>query len=186
MPLDLPVILVLASGRGERYRAAGGTTHKLTAELGGMTVLERVLSTVKASGLPWHLEQADHAGMGDSIAAAIKATQDAQGWLILPADLPLVRPATLQQVLEQLRRFGDHVIIPYYQGRRGHPVAFPRSCHQDLSCLTGDRGAWSIVQQMLQKHLVHHLPVDDIGTVTDIDTPADLAQAAAIVAARRD
>ena len=42
--LRLPVVLVLASGRGERFRASGGTTHKLQALLGARTVLDHTLA----------------------------------------------------------------------------------------------------------------------------------------------
>ena len=73
----MPVVLVLASGRGERFSASGGTTHKLQADLCGATVLQRTLDAVRASGLRWHLEDAGHPGMGDSIAAAVRATRDA-------------------------------------------------------------------------------------------------------------
>jgi CTP:molybdopterin cytidylyltransferase MocA len=78
-----PSIIVLASGRGERFVASGGQGSKLQALLGGKPVLERTLAAVRESGLPWHLEDAGHAGMGDSIAAGVRATQDAGGWLIL-------------------------------------------------------------------------------------------------------
>ncbi len=90
-----PIVIVLASGLGERFAASGGAVHKLQALLDGVPVLERTLAAVRASGLPWHLEDAGHAGMGDSIAAAVRKTPDASGWLILPADLPLVRADTL-------------------------------------------------------------------------------------------
>ena len=69
MPLTSPTVLVLASGRGERFAASGGMVHKLRAALGDKTVLEHTLADVRASGLPWHLEDAGHPGMGDSIAA---------------------------------------------------------------------------------------------------------------------
>ena len=39
----LPVVLVLASGRGERFTASGGIGHKLQADLNGNTVLARTL-----------------------------------------------------------------------------------------------------------------------------------------------
>nr|HRM00151.1 NTP transferase domain-containing protein [Acidovorax sp.] len=64
-----PHVLVLASGKGQRFAASGGTVHKLRAPLCGLTVLEHTLAAVRASGLPWHLEDAGHPGMGDSIAA---------------------------------------------------------------------------------------------------------------------
>ena len=80
----LPTVIVLASGRGERFAASGGQVHKLRALLGGKPVLEHTLDAVRASGLPWHLEDAGHPGMGDSIAAAVRATSHSNGWLILP------------------------------------------------------------------------------------------------------
>ena len=97
---SLPVVIVLAAGRGERFAASGGATHKLAALLAGRPVLEHVLEAVRASGLPHHLVQADTSrpGMGDSIAAGVRATADAPGWLILPADLPLVRSESLHAV----------------------------------------------------------------------------------------
>jgi molybdenum cofactor cytidylyltransferase len=68
-----PCVIVLASGRGERFIAAGGTGPKLQAPLAGKPLLERTLDAVRASGLPWRLEDVGHPGMGDSIAAAVRA-----------------------------------------------------------------------------------------------------------------
>ena len=51
-----PCVIVLASGRGERFIAAGGTGPKLQAPLAGKPLLERTLDAVRASGLPWRLE----------------------------------------------------------------------------------------------------------------------------------
>ena len=58
--------------------------------------LPDIAKLVKASGLPWHLEDAGHAGMGDSIAAAVAATQEANGWLVLPGDLPKGSPVQVR------------------------------------------------------------------------------------------
>lgn len=51
----------------------------------------------------WHVEDVGHPGMGDLIAAAVRHTVDAAGWLVLPGDLPLVQPATLQAIAQVLR-----------------------------------------------------------------------------------
>ena len=40
--------------------------------------------------------------MGDSIAAAVRATAQAPGWLVLPGDLPLIRPDTLRTMAAAL------------------------------------------------------------------------------------
>jgi molybdenum cofactor cytidylyltransferase len=179
------VVLVLASGRGERFLASGGAVlapHKLQAPLEGQTVLQRTLDAVRASGLPWHLEHSNHPGMGDSIAAAVRAAlvtyPDAQGWLILPADLPLIRPDTLRRVAEAPVAW--RVVRPVFQGEAGHPVRFSSACTPDLLVLQGDSGAAAVAR--------HHGPpqaieVDDVGCVTDIDTLDDLARAQALLRA---
>lgn len=176
--MALPTVLVLASGRGERFAASGGQVHKLRALLAGKPVLEHTLDAVRASGLPWHLEDVGHPGMGDSIAAAVRATSSASGWLVLPADLPLVQPATLRSVAEALSQHA--VVVPVFEGQRGHPVGFAASCGAELLVLEGNRGAAPVVRA----HGATELIVNDIGTVTDIDTLADLVQAERRLAGR--
>ena len=166
-----PVVLVLASGRGERFVASGGSGPKLQALLGGKPVLERTLDAVRASGLPWHVEDAGHPGMGDSIAAAVRATRDAPGWLVLPGDLPLVQPATLRAVADALAQ--AEVVVPTFGGQRGHPVGFTAPCGDALAALSGPKGAASV----LQARAVTELAVGDDGILVDIDTVQALAQA---------
>lgn len=169
-----PVVLVLASGRGARFIASGGTGSKLQAQLGGKPILERTMDAVRASGLPWHLEASGHAGMGDTIAAAVRANPDASGWLVLPGDLPLVRPDTLIAVAAALT---THTIaVPHYKGQRGHPVGFAASCRDALAGLAGPEGAAAVVRAQ-PPQAVLRLELDDPGIVTDIDTIADLAAA---------
>lgn len=177
--MNPPLVLVLASGRGERFTASGGGGSKLQALLDGIPVLQRTLDAVRASGLAWHLEAAPHPGMGDSIAAAVRATRDAGGWLVLPGDLPLVLPRTLQAVAAALAT--RMVVVPQYRGQRGHPVGFAAGCGAALAALSGEQGAAAIVRAHAAAGRVFALEVDDAGTVTDIDTTADLARAEALV-----
>lgn len=173
-----PTALVLASGRGERFLASGGGTHKLQALLSGKPVLQHVIDAVRASGLPFHVEDVGHPGMGESISAAVRATPDANGWLILPGDLPLIQASTLLLLAEKLARYD--VVIPLCNGRRGHPVGFSRRCAQQLMHLTGNQGAAMVVHS----HVVMEIPVDDVGTLTDVDTVEDLARVQALLDAR--
>ncbi|MGQ2978411.1 MAG: nucleotidyltransferase family protein [Polaromonas sp.] len=181
---SLPVVIVLAAGRGERFAASGGTSHKLAALLAGQPVLEHVLAAVRASGLPHHVVEADASrpGMGDSIAAGVLATPDAAGWLILPADLPLVRGDTLRAVAAALQR--HPVAVPVVQGERGHPVGFSAACRDALLDLKGNQGAAPVLRAYQAINSVAFVDVDDIGIVTDIDTVEDLARAEALLAAR--
>lgn len=134
----------------------------------GKTVLQHTLDAVRGSGLPWHLEEGVHSGMGDSIAVAVQKTSQADGWLILPADLPLIQSGSLRAVAAALT--GHDVVVPVYRGQRGHPVGFSASCRQALLDLKGDRGAARVVRAYAAMELV----VDDIGCVTDIDIVDDL------------
>ena len=173
--MNFPTIIVLASGRGKRFAASGGSTDKLQAWLAGKTELQHTLDAVQASGLPWHLEAAGHPGMGDSIAAGVRATwqcgAQAAGWLILPGDLPLIQSATLRAVAAALERHS--VVLPSYRGQRGHPVGFAVECGAALLNLHGERGGAGVVAAYAAFELV----VNDIGCVTDIDTLADLQAA---------
>ncbi|MGV3572237.1 MAG: nucleotidyltransferase family protein [Ramlibacter sp.] len=178
--MDQPVVLVLASGRGDRFVASGGRGSKLQALLAGKPVLQHTLAAVRASGLPWHLEHAGHPGMGDSIAAGVQATRNAAGWLVLPGDLPLVQPDTLRRIAAALQQ--HRVVVPAWQGERGHPVGFASECRNDLMALEGPQGAAKLVQAEAAGGRVHKLAVDDRGICTDIDTLADLAAAERLLA----
>lgn len=170
-----PVVLLLASGRGERFRASGGEGSKLKALLAGRPVMDWTREAAQASGLQVHVEDAGHPGMGDSIAAAARALPDAPAWLVLPADLPLIRPGTLRAVAAAVGE--DEIVVPAFGGTRGHPVAFGRSFGPALRLLSGALGAAAIVKAAAQAGRVRVLELDDPGIVTDIDTVADLAAA---------
>ena len=174
-----PVVIVLAAGRGERFAASGGTVHKLDALLAGKRVIDHVLDAVRASGLAHHVVRPDAhessgAGMGDSIAAGVRATPDANGWLILPADLPLISSDTLR-VIAFAPPCG--VTVPRYHGEQGHPVRFDAVCGPDLLNLKGNSGAAPVLRAQAAINSIAFVDVDDDGVVTDIDTLEGLHRA---------
>ena len=150
--------------------------------LSGKPVLQHVIDAVRASGLPFHVEDVGHPGMGDSVAAAVRATSQANGWLVLPGDLPLIQPATLLALATQLMQADPscQVVVPVFNGQRGHPVGFAAQCRGDLMALAGEHGAASVVK----KYAVREVPVDDAGCTTDIDTVTDLEKAQRLLTAR--
>lgn len=189
-----PTLVVLAAGRGTRFR---GAAHKLEQSLGTISVLGSVLRAGLESGLPmlvvttealaplavrWValrdvlvLGPAEAArGLGDSIAAGVSARPEAHGWLLLPGDMPLVRAATLQRVAAALDQHA--VAVPQHQGRRGHPAGFAGELYSELIQLSGDDGA----RRLAARYPVHAVPVDDPGVLLDVDTEADLARLRAL------
>ncbi|MEP7300830.1 MAG: nucleotidyltransferase family protein [Caldimonas sp.] len=188
-------MIVLAAGRGSRF---GAGSHKLAAPLGEHSVLATTLRHAIASHLhvvvvttePFaDLARSSVAardvvlvpevgsdgqpgvGMGHSISAGVSARPHAAGWLILPGDMPLVQPATLQAVA---RRLDQHsVVYAQYHGKRGHPVGFAAELYSELVALTGDEGA----RRLVARYPAFGLELDDPGVLVDIDTAADLESA---------
>lgn len=189
---DRPAVVVLAAGGGFRFTGVG---HKLAQALGESTVLGTTLDQVVASRLPLvvvttsalaelaarHvaardvviLPQVDSSspeplGMGYSIAAGVAARANAHGWLILPADMPLVQPATLLAVAGQLQH--HPAAYAQHRGRRGHPVGFAAELYSELISLSGPDGA----RRLLSRYPAAAVEVDDRGVLLDIDTETDL------------
>ena len=110
-------------------------------------------------------------GMGASLAAAVTATADAQGWLVALADMPFVKPKTVAAVARALTA-ENKIAAPAINGRRGHPVGFAASHGAALATLDGDEGA----RRLLAENEVTLIACDDAGILRDVDTPGDLCQ----------
>ncbi|MBY0438140.1 MAG: nucleotidyltransferase family protein [Burkholderiales bacterium] len=111
-------------------------------------------------------------GMGLSLAAGVRASAGAAGWVIALADMPFVSPATVRAVAAAVAG-GAGIVAPVYAGERGHPVGFHSDLGQTLAGLRGDEGARTVVGA--NRHRLELLPVDDPGILRDIDQPSDLA-----------
>ncbi|MEJ2612261.1 MAG: nucleotidyltransferase family protein, partial [Candidatus Thiodiazotropha sp.] len=64
-----------------------------------------------------------HAGMGESLGLAVRASVHAGGWLVALADMPWISAVTIELLVERMGQ-GASMIAPTYAGRRGHPVGF--------------------------------------------------------------
>ena len=114
-------------------------------------------------------------GMGASLAAGVRASREARGWIVALADMPWIASGTYAAVARALGA-GDvgAIVAPAYRGVRGHPVGFGRSHYDALAALDGDAGARALFARQSSLTL---LAVDDPAILRDIDTPADLAAA---------
>ena len=111
-------------------------------------------------------------GMGASLAWGIAQCPDAGGWLIALADMPFIRPATHRRVAEAVTRPAA-IAAPFFEGRRGHPVAFGAAYRYDLLGLDGDHGGREVLGRHREQLI--RVPCDDPGVLRDIDSTADLA-----------
>jgi molybdenum cofactor cytidylyltransferase len=111
-------------------------------------------------------------GMGESLACAVRAAGPADGYLVALADMPFIRPSTIEAVRDALLE-GAALAAPYFRARRGHPVGISGQFFAELAGLTGDEGARRLLAG--QQARMKKVPVGDPGVVRDIDTPGDLA-----------
>lgn len=113
--------------------------------------------------------------MAESLSTAVRLGTAAVGrdtdLVIALADMPFIQPATIAAVAARLEA-GAAIVVPVYQGRRGHPVGFAACYQQELLALQGDEGARSVVRR--HQHEVLTLACDDPGILVDIDTRGDL------------
>ncbi|MBV2132847.1 nucleotidyltransferase family protein [Pseudomonas sp. MAP12] len=187
--------VLLAAGRGSRYRElAGPQADKLLASCCGRDgcqrpvlehavlafagQVERLLLVTRpdntdvlalARRLDVEALTLASAGMGDSLAAAVRHSADSAGWLIALGDMPFILPGTVARVVQALD--DDAIVVPTCDGNFGHPVGFGRRHGPALAALSGERGA----RGLLQDNPLRELAVDDGGVLWDVDTPSRLA-----------
>lgn len=119
-----------------------------------------------------------HRGLGVSLAEAMAAlTYDpqlhsAEAVAILLGDMPCLQRETLLTLQQQATH--DTILRPSYAGQPGHPVIFGRAFWPEFESLNGNTGA----KDLICRHASHYRTYDvqDMGTLMDIDAPADIAR----------
>jgi len=119
--------------------------------------------------------------MAGSVRTGLREVDSAAtGVFVALADHPLVQPETYRALLWHHLREPDTVLIPVFNGRRGHPTLFPRSLLEEIHrCPT--------LREVLASHpdRVQLVPVPDQGVALDMDTPEDYHKVTGIFAARQ-
>lgn len=190
MPETRPLGVLLAAGTGRRFGADKLLTPlPQTDEPVGIAAARKLLEAVpdtlavvrEAEGaLARRLRRLGmrvvgnpraEAGMGTSIACAVRHSRTADAWLIALADMPWIEVSTHRQVAAALRA-GAEIAVPDYGGRRGHPVGFSGIFRAELEAFAADQGA----RKLLATHhaRVTRIPVADAGILRDVDSPSDL------------
>jgi molybdenum cofactor cytidylyltransferase len=183
--------ILLAAGRGARFDPSGtsnkllqmlddGTPVALAAARNLLTVLPHVVAVVRpdcdalaqqlaAAGCRISVCEQAEQGMAASLVHALKATRQAQGWVIALADMPWVQPATIAALVDAIDE-GAQIAVPTWQGERGNPVAFSRGYLPELLALRGDTGA----RKLLAAYPAAEIKTNDPGIRRDVDTRGDL------------
>ncbi|MCA6216650.1 NTP transferase domain-containing protein [Ideonella sp. B7] len=171
-----PTVLVLGVQAGSHRHGL----HARPSEAQGLhSVLVHTLHNAMASGLPvlavTRPELAEEAGRWVArrdvlvvdpptedadgtttfLAAGVAARATADGWLMLPADMPMVGPALLLAVAGALQHHA--VACASHRGHRGHPVGFGTELFSELVQLRGPGAA----RRLLIRYPSASISVDD-------------------------
>ena len=113
--------------------------------------------------------------MAESVRLGLREIDAAStGVLVCLSDHPLVSSETVRSLVNVHAEHPGGIIIPLYQGRRGHPTLFPRIFIQDMF---NEMTLRDVITSHTDK--VRMLDVDDEGVVLDLDTPEDYERAKA-------
>ncbi|MCG7519537.1 NTP transferase domain-containing protein [Ruegeria sp. Ofav3-42] len=191
--IEIPIILLAA---GQSRRMAGA--DKLLQSIEGKSLLRRsALTALKTGPVIVALPPAPHPryealagldltkvgipnadeGMNASLRGALAHTPpEADAVMVLLADLPDITVDDLKSVIASVHEQPDHLIWrgATSAGKPGHPVIFDRQLFDELSRLTGDDGAQSVVRA--HKDKVCLVPLPGRNALLDLDTPEDWAQ----------
>lgn len=112
-------------------------------------------------------------GQLSSLQTAIRALEgeDVEAILVHLVDHPFVNPGLVDQMIQSFRASSPLIVVPRYQGRRGHPVLFSRELFPELLEASLEVGA----KEVVHAHHAETLEIDtmDEGITIDIDTPEE-------------
>lgn len=137
-------------------------------------------------------------GMGHSLANGVSQIDGWDGVFVFLADMPFLEVETLERLMGEVsplraapsgRDEGEadpgssrpseasgenssRIIVPSYENKPGHPVFFGSAFFDELSAISGDTGARSVVKN--HDDAIKVVGVEDSGVLRDVDEEADL------------
>jgi len=180
---------------------------KLALSLGGRTVLERVLAAVRAGGVDEtlvvigpHVAELEPLARreGAHVLALAEETADMRAtverglkwleerfapaaddrWLLLPADHPALDAAVVRRLLAARANSERSIVLPTFEGKRGHPALIDWLHVAALGALPPGEGLNVYFRQQKEQSL--EVPVASGDVLLDLDTPEDYARLQAV------
>lgn len=128
------------SGCGH-YRRTGGSADEIARR-------------VRLENVRIVINEAYREGMGTSLRKGISVVDpQAEAVLVVLADQPFVRPATIDHLIQEYYSHRPQIAIPMYKGFRCNPVLLDRSVFPEIAGLTGDIGCRPIFGAHTEKIL---------------------------------
>jgi len=133
---------------------------------------EKIITRLSRAPVKMVVNPLYQGGMATSIVAGLRAVgAGASAIMLVLADQPFIDSRVINRLLDEFKRHNKGIVIPTYQGKRGHPVIISLEYKAELLSLKGDVGA----REIIARHSgdVHEVRVDSPGVTMDIDTPEE-------------
>ena len=112
-------------------------------------------------------------GQLSSIQAALRSLPPGtEGMLLCLIDHPLISSALVQDLIEQFYKTAKPIVLPVYEGRRGHPVIFSASVYDELFRAPLETGARAVV--WAHSGEVEEFQTNEEGCVLNLNDPETL------------
>jgi molybdenum cofactor cytidylyltransferase len=109
-------------------------------------------------------------GQLSSIQAALRSLPPGtEGILLCLIDHPLISSALVQELIEQFHKTKNPIVLPVYEGRRGHPVIFSASLYDELLRAPLETGARAVV--WAHKGEIDEVRTNEEGCVLNLNDP---------------
>jgi molybdenum cofactor cytidylyltransferase len=185
--------IVLAAGMSTRMG-----TQKLLLPFSGMTIIEKVVENIVNSGIEhilvvlganrdemeevlefWPVQtiwnENFREGMHTSVIAGVNALPEgAKAVAFFLGDQPLISPEAVRKVVEAWQNSGKGIVLPIYDGKRGHPALYDRSLRNEILDLDPSVGLRSVAQKFQDK--IVEVETGCPGILKDIDTREEYLQ----------
>ena len=184
--------VILAAGESRRMG-----TQKLLLPFGETTVVGAVVGTALASrvdrvlvvlgadrdavrlplgslGIDFAVNEDFAKGMLSSVQAGFAALPpDAEAAVVMLGDQPFLPAGVVDAVVEAFRRSGKGIVVPAFQGRRGHPVLIGLKYRDEVLALDPTDG----LRRLMRAHPddIFEAEVEDANILRDMDVPEDYA-----------
>jgi len=112
-------------------------------------------------------------GQLSSIQAAIRSLPNGtEGVVLFLVDQPLITAGLIGELVGQFYSSKKQIVIPTYNGKRGHPVIFASSLYDELLAAPPAQGARAVVWRHAKDVL--EVPTDEEGVVLNLNDPETL------------
>jgi CTP:molybdopterin cytidylyltransferase MocA len=106
-----------------------------------------------------------------SVRLALERIGDVAGCALCPVDHPLVQASTIRELADVFHGGVEPLVIPTFEGTRGHPVLVRGRLFEELREPDLEEGARTVVHRHLGD--ARFVEVEDPGVTADIDTLSD-------------